>query len=78
MLRFIAEGNAEGRLSWKFDLSSVGLTILQVVVSCPATTYEDARICWKISGSEDSGTCHLLPNGSSLSPLLPLLLSFSL
>jgi len=61
---FFLEGSTVGRLSWKFDLSSVGMTILQVVVSCPGTTYEDGQICWKICGSHDDSP-QTLPNGYS-------------
>nr|CAG4649340.1 EOG090X06HD [Scapholeberis mucronata]SVE93625.1 EOG090X06HD [Scapholeberis mucronata] len=42
------EGSERGCLSWKFDLSSTNLAILQVSVSCPGTTFEDGEITWKI------------------------------
>nr|SVE77013.1 EOG090X06HD [Daphnia lumholtzi]SVE78239.1 EOG090X06HD [Daphnia lumholtzi]SVE78868.1 EOG090X06HD [Daphnia lumholtzi] len=55
-----AEGSSEACLSWKFDLSSTNLVILQATVSCPGTTFEDGEICWKICGSDH---CQLLENG---------------
>lgn len=63
------EGNSKGCLSWKFDLSSTNLVILQATVSCPGTTYEDGEISWKICGSDH---CEVIENGKRLvfSPIL--------
>nr|CAG4637019.1 EOG090X06HD [Ceriodaphnia reticulata]SVE72944.1 EOG090X06HD [Ceriodaphnia reticulata] len=54
------EGSTKGILSWKFDLSSTNLVVLQATVSCPGTTFEDGEIKWKICGSDH---CQILPNG---------------
>ena len=54
------EGSPKGSLSWKFDLSSTNLVILQATVSCPGTTFEDGEIVWKICGSDH---CQILENG---------------
>nr|CAG4641704.1 EOG090X06HD [Eurycercus lamellatus] len=54
------EGSSRGVVSWKFDLSSTDLVILQALVSCPGTTFEDGDIRWKICGPDQ---CQILPNG---------------
>nr|SVE75132.1 EOG090X06HD [Daphnia dolichocephala] len=54
------EGSSQGCLSWKFDLSSTNLVILQATVSCPGTTFEDGEISWKICGTDH---CQILENG---------------
>lgn len=57
------EGSPKSSLSWKFDLSSTNLVILQATVSCPGTTYEDGEIIWKICGPDH---CQILENGKRL------------
>nr|CAG4638458.1 EOG090X06HD [Cyclestheria hislopi] len=56
-----SEGSHEGTISWKFDLTPLKkYTILQVVVSCPGTTFHDGSIQWKLCGEDQ---CQLVPNG---------------
>ncbi len=64
------EGSPKSTLSWKFDLSSTNLVILQATVSCPGTTYEDGEIIWKICGSDH---CQILENGKWMFRLLFIL-----
>jgi hypothetical protein len=61
------EGSPKSSLSWKFDLSSTNLVILQATVSCPGTTYEDGEIIWKICGPDH---CQILENGKRLIHIL--------
>lgn len=40
------EGSSEGRISWKFDFSPVGLKIKSVSIMAASQTFQSGRVCW--------------------------------
>lgn len=49
----ISEGSvAEGKISWKIDVSKSGLTVNQVEVKCLSTTFETGRVRWLLCSGD--------------------------
>ncbi|XP_029687591.1 peptide-N(4)-(N-acetyl-beta-glucosaminyl)asparagine amidase-like [Takifugu rubripes] len=42
------EGSSEGRISWKFDFSPVGLKIKSVSIMAASQTFQSGRVCWRL------------------------------
>lgn len=60
------EGSAEGRISWKFDFSPVGLKIKSVSIAAASQTFQSGRVCWRLQAG---ATTTEFPGGTATNTL---------
>ncbi|KAG9335654.1 hypothetical protein JZ751_004305 [Albula glossodonta] len=70
------EGTASGKISWKFDCSSVGLKIRSVSVRAVSQTFHSGTVCWRMCSGQDTiefpgdGEMHPAPSFSGSTELI--------
>lgn len=60
------EGSAEGRVSWKFDLSPAALKIKRVSIAASSQTFQSGSVCWRLQAGSTTAE---FPGGTVTSSL---------
>ncbi|KAK7898380.1 hypothetical protein WMY93_019233 [Mugilogobius chulae] len=48
------EGSSVGKVSWRFDFSSVGMKVKSATVMTTSQTFQSGTVCWKVQSGETS------------------------